>query len=233
MTRLAILIALLTLGALPASASNAVSLGYSDETTIVGPGTDACATGTLIYDHDGSFENGYAWQYGGCQTPYYGAFGEAYDLGAGTAACAAYWLTDVQAFWEDNPTDCYVWEGGMASPPGAVVGIVTGVIFSNIPYWPSVGQNDVDLGFAVTGPFTIGYWGDWPGIYASFFCAADENGPRGHPWTRIAPGQGFPSGWQDPAVVWPGAKSMGCGVYFEQATPVESVTWGAIKDLFR
>jgi hypothetical protein len=95
------------------------------------------------------------------------------------------------------------------------------------------GQNDVDMNLAVTGPFTIGCWGPWPGQLCWYFFAADESGPGGHPWTRIAPGQGYPSGWQDPAVVWPNAKSMGCGVYFEQGTPVESETWGAVKALFR
>jgi hypothetical protein len=60
MTKSAILIAVLSVAVLPASASDAVSLGFSDETVIIGPGSDACASGVLIYNHDGSFENGYA-----------------------------------------------------------------------------------------------------------------------------------------------------------------------------
>ncbi len=233
MVRLAVPIGVLLLAALPGSASDAVSLGHSDETTVVGPGTDACASGTLIYNHDGSFENGYTWQYGGCQSPYYGAFGEGYDLGAGTAACGAYWVTTIPGFCDGYPADCYVWEGGLDSTPGQVLAVVTGVLFTNMAVWPTVGQNDVDLNVAVAGSFTIGYWGVWPGANWCFFCAADENGPGGHPWTCIAPGTGYPSGWQDPAIVWPNAKSMGCGVYFEQATPAESATWGAMKALFR
>jgi hypothetical protein len=62
----AILIGVVLLAALPAGASNAVSLGYSEETTIVRPRTDARATGALIYNHDGSFENGCIWRYRGC-----------------------------------------------------------------------------------------------------------------------------------------------------------------------
>jgi hypothetical protein len=87
----------------------------------------------------------------------------------------------------------------------------------------------------VSGDFTVGYWGDFPGSYALFFCAADENGPGGHPWTCIAPGIGYPSGWQNPSVIepWAQVKALGCGVYFEQGTPVESETWGALKALFR
>jgi hypothetical protein len=233
MARLVILVAVVLLTAAPAGASNAVSLGYSDETTIVGPGTDVCASGVLIHNHDGSFENGYTWRYDGVAPPYYGAFGEAYDLGAGTVACGAYWLTTLPGFFPPQYADLYVWEGGVGSSPGTVMAVVTGINFPNIPNWPSVGQNDVDLDVAVGGPFTVGYWGPWPGQDWWFFCAADENGPGGHPWTCIAPGQGYPSGWQDPAVVWPNAKSMGCGVYFEQGTPVKSETWGAVKALFR
>jgi hypothetical protein len=231
MARLAILIGALLLAVMPSGASNAVSLGYSDETTIVGPERE-CSGGTLVYNHDGSFENGYMWQYGGCQHPYYGALGEAYDLGAGTISCGAFWLTTID-WWFGEEADCYIWQGGIGSDPGAVLTVVTGVLFTNLPLWPGVGQNDVDMSVAATGPFTVGYWGDCPGAASIFFCAADENGPRGHPWTCIAPGTVYPSGWQDPAVVWPGARSMGCGVYFEQATPVESETWGAVKALFR
>jgi hypothetical protein len=233
--RLVVPALLLSLATSPAGASNAVSLGYSDETTIVEPGTDACASGTLIYNHDGSFENGYAWQYGGEAEPYYGAFGEGYDLGAGTIACGSFWVSTLPG-WGWYVSDCYVWEGGTSASPGAVLGVVTGTVFENVPNWPTVGRNDVDMNISVDGPFTIGYWGDWPGSLCDYFCAADENGPRGHPWTCIAPGMGYPSGWQDPAIVggyWGPTKSMGCGVYFEQATPVEGESWGEVKALFR
>jgi hypothetical protein len=230
MVVLALSAMLLLLATQPAGASNAVSLGYSEETTIVGPGTDACASGTLIYNHDGSFENGYAWQYAGHEPPYYGALGEAYNLGRGAISCAAYWLTALAGF-DVYPADCYVWDGGVGSAPGAVLAVTSGVYFQTVPGWPTVGQNDIDMNLDVSGAFTVGFWSLRED--AMYFCAADENGPRGHPWTCIAPGIGYPSGWQDPAVVWPNAKSMGCGVYFEQGTPVESETWGAIKAMFR
>ena len=231
MARLAILIATALLVASPAGASNAVSLGYSGETTIVGPERE-CSVGTLFHNHDGSFENGYAWRYGGCQPPYFGAFGEGYDLGTGTAACGAFWLTTIMLYYPIS-SDCYVWEGGTESAPGAVLGVVADVWFESVPSWPTVAQNDIEMNIAVTGPFTIGCWGNWPGAGNAYFVAADENGPGGHPWTCIAPGQDYPSGWQNPAIVWPNAKSMGCGVYFEQGTPVESESWGSIKAFYR
>jgi hypothetical protein len=213
-------------------ASNPASLGYSDETVIVGSDPDACAGGVLTYNHDGSFENAYAWRYGGVVPPYYGALGEAYDLGGGTVVCGAYWLSTLPDHMLDPPSDCYVWEGGVGSAPGAVLGVVIGVEFPGIPNWPTVRQFDVDLNISVTGPFTVGYWPESPGGHSGYFCGADLNGMGGHPWTCIAPGIGYPSGWQDPSVVWGPTRSMGCGVYFEQTTPVGTQTWGTIKALF-
>jgi hypothetical protein len=84
MGRLAILVAVVLMSAHPSGATNPVSLGYSEETTIVGPGTDACAGGVLVYSHDGSFESAYAWHYGGVVPPYYGALGEAYAYARAT-----------------------------------------------------------------------------------------------------------------------------------------------------
>jgi len=232
MAKLAMLIGTLLLAVVPSGASNAVSLGYSDSTTIVGPGPDACADGFLMYHHDWTFENGYAWSYAGVAPPYYGAFGEGYDLGFGTVYCCAYWLTASYWFW-DEPSDCYVWEGGAGTLPGAVLGM-TSTVFLGIGYWPSVTQHHVDMNVVVTGPFTVGYWGNWPGQCAPFYCAADLDGNQGAPWTNIAPGIGYPTGWQDPSIVWGPTSSMGCGVYFwGPCSPVESETWGAIKAMFR
>ena len=212
-------------------ASNPASLGYSDETVILGSDPDACAGGVLTYNHDGSFESGYAWQYGGTVPPYYGCLAESYDLGPGSVACGAFWLSRLD--WDPpRPSDCYVWESGICAAPSAVLGVVTDVDFHNVPHWPSLGQNDVDMNIPVTDSFTIGYWGDWPGAGCDYFCGADLNGPGGHPWTCIAPGIGYATGWQDPSIIWGPTRSMGCGVYFEQTTPVGTQTWGTIKALF-
>jgi len=230
MTRLAGLLLALALAAVAAHASDPVSLGYSDQTVVIGPGPDACAGGILIHNHDGSFENAYAWQYGGQRPPYYGAFGEGYNLGRGMVWCAVCWLTR----GGDYPAtgDCYVWAGGFGAEPGEVLALVSGVDFDPY-YWPMVTQYDVEMNLAVDGPFTVGCWGDWPGHVAAWYCAADLDGPGGHPWTCIAPGLGYPSGWRDPSIVWPAIRSMGFGAYFEQSTSVSSETWGAIKAMFR
>jgi hypothetical protein len=132
--------------------------------------------GTLFVNHDGSFENGYAWQYGGSVAPYYGAFGEGYDLGAGVVCCGAFWASTLPGYYFGQPADAYVWDGGAGSNPGAVLGMVPGNVFPNVPNWPTCAENDVTMGIAVTGPFTVGFWGNWPGVLCGYFCAADLNG---------------------------------------------------------
>jgi hypothetical protein len=235
MTRLVVLSVALWLAASTAGASNFASLGYSDETTVVGPGTDACAEGTLIYHHDGSFENGYAFDYEGVAPPYYGAFGEGYDLGPGVVTCGAYWLGTLWGYYQGEPSDCYIWQGGVDTLPGTVLGVVPGIVFDNIPLWPEIGQNDIELNISVDGEFTVGCWGNWPGAgEPAYFWAVDLDGEQGHPWLCMAPTIGWPTGWMDPSDIWdPPTRSMGLGVYFEQGTPVEAETWGAIKGMFR
>jgi hypothetical protein len=210
-----------------------MSLGYSTETVVQGVQGDACANGTLYMNHDGTFENGYAWQYGGTVAPYYGAFGEGYDLGPGTVFCGAMWLSTLPGFDLGQRLDAYVWNGGVGGVPGGVAGVVTGYDPSTIGNWPAITQHDVDMNIAVTGAFTFGYWGNWPGAQCGWFCAADLDGFGGYPWTNIAPGIGYPTGWNDPSIIWGPTQSMGLGAYFgEGGTPVEAQTWGSIKALF-
>ena len=72
----------------------------------------------------------------------------------------------------------------------------------------------------------------------------DLDGAGGHPWTCVAPGLQWPSGWQDPSIVYEPTRSMGIGVYFgrdpagvEELPEVQqlpqSPTWGTVKELFR
>jgi hypothetical protein len=253
MRQLAVLFGVLALSIPAAHATNFASLGYSDNTTVMNSGTDDCTWGTLYVNHDGSFEDGYAWMYGGTVAPYYGAFGEGYDLGYGCVACGAFWLTTLPGYYSGQRADLYVWAGGAGSgAPGAVLGVISGVAFANVPIWPSVGRNDVSMLIDVwgVGEFTIGYWGNWPDAQCGYYCAADLFGfGGGHPWTNIAPGIGYPTGWNDPSVVWGTGviRSMGIGVWFvpegcgpccggdpppPPPVPARSSTWGSIKALF-
>jgi hypothetical protein len=229
--------------AVVAPVGTADGLGYTADGAIALPDRD-CPSGELFVHHDYSFENAYCWRYEGIQPPYYGAFAEAYYLGPGCVSCGAYWLTYAGGFWP-YPADIYVWEDGVTSQPSSVLTVIPGVYFENICEWPFCGQNDVEIGSPVAGEFSLGYWVDFSYVPCAFYCGADLNGPQGNPWTYIAPGQQWPTGWQDPSIVWGLTKSMGIGVYFEPRDPssvdefpggeppVESPTWGQIKAIFR
>ena len=229
----AALLALWVVSGLPstAPASEVASLGYLEDTVIQSNGREC--VGTLVYNHDYSFENGYCWQYGGVAPPYYGALAEAYDFGFGTVECGVFWLSQITYIFP-NPSDIYVWDGGVQGPPSSVLCMVAGVGFDNLPFWPSCGENEVEIACCVTGDFAVGYWVDDSEHSCRFFCCADENGTGGHPWTCIAPGIGYPSGWQHPGVAFPDCVSMGIGATVtEDPSPAESETWGRIKSLFQ
>ena len=232
MRKLALLLVCLATGAVASAADPAVSLGYSDQTILQDPQDDNCSSGMLYYNNDGSFENAYAWQYGGVMAPYYGAFAEGYDVGDERVVwCVALWLTQV-GYYTNQTCDVYVWESDGSNPTN-VLGVVTGVLPSGIAYWPSISQHDVDVNVYCPGAFFVGYWGTWLNSYAPWYCAADLDGFGGLPRTNIAPGIGYPTGWQDPSIIWGTTQSMGLGGYFgERGSPAQPETWGSIKALF-
>ena len=192
-----------------------------------------CSGGELVVHHDYTFEYAYCWSGEGCMQPYYGALAEAFALGPGHLFCGAFWMTS-SGYFPERPSDVYVWEGGVLGPPGSVLALLPESWFI-VNFWPEVYQTDLEINIEVSSDFTIGYWAYFDfGDYCDYFCAADLDGPGGHPWTNIAPGLQWPSGWQDPSIVWGPIRSLGIGAYFEPApTPVESRTWGAIKAMFR
>ncbi len=64
--------------------------------------------------------------------------------------------------------------------------------------------------------------------------AADLNGPGGCPFTCIAPGIGYPTGWQDVDTVFGPTRAVGIGTWVrEPPTPVQEKSWGAVKALYR
>jgi hypothetical protein len=217
-----------------AGATNPASLGYTEGGTVLGPGNDVC-WGEETHNHDGSFENGYAWRYGGDVPPYYGAFGEGLEtVYPGYIGCAKIWATTLPGYYSGQTCDIYIWDGGVTSPPGSVLSMDPGVVLENVPNWPTVGENDVFIpGCVVQGEYTIGYWGNWPGVSEAYYVGADLNGPGGHPWTNIAPGIGYPTGWNDPSFIWGPTQSLGFGSVYSWNSPVDSRTWGEVKTLFR
>ncbi len=193
-----------------------------------------CSDNNLYVHHDGTLESAIAWEWAGVQEPYYGAFGEAFDLGPGMVECTSLWIS--QDGWnQGQATDAYVWEGGVHGTPGAVLALVPGIVFEDIPIWPNLGRYDVEIPVQVTGPFTVGSWGDWPWAGPGYWWGVDQDGPTGHPWTYVKEGYGYPPDWQNPDDIWgPGyLTSMGIGVHFTTGgTPAEPGTWGGVKSLF-
>jgi hypothetical protein len=190
---------------------------------------------------DGTFENGVCWRSGGTADPYYGAFAERFDGPAHVVGMRVYLSTLYPPPYE-RTSDLYVWGDGV-NGPGAVLAVVRDVGFDAIPLWPDVGAFDFPI-YAETG--TAFYVGSQANFGPDpnpcwYYSAADCDGPQGSPWTCINPGQGYPSGWQDPGVVWGPITAMGYGVYtmdsaqgIEEAPAAEPApSWGAVKSLFR
>lgn len=192
-----------------------------------------CPDTNLYVHHDGDFLMGIAWDHLGVLEPYGGAFGEAFDLGPGTVECVSLWLSQVGDYAHQS-TDVYVWEGGVSTEPGAVLAVVTGVVFEDIGVWPDISRHDVEISVAVDGPATVGSWGDWVAGRLGYYWMVDYDGP-GHPWTHVAEGTGWPVGWQHPETIWGlPIQSMGIGVHFtpDDPVPVRESSWGEVKRLF-
>jgi len=218
-----------------------VSLGHSGQTVLIpAAGHDR---GEWYQNHDGTFENGYYWDHGGCLPPYAGGFAEAFDLGGGLLEAADFWFTQIGVYQQGTSMDVYVWTGGVSAPPSGVMHMVPDVTGMEIPFWPHVGETIVEIGRGIRGEFTVGYWPDWPGQQGQWYICADENGPAGHPWTNIAAGIGYPAGWNPVSIVFEDCRALGIGVLFTRDTSgieefpgggqvVESPTWGRIKAIF-
>lgn len=219
------------LAATIARADDFSSLGYREDTIIVDETGDDCV-GTRIYNHDYSFENGYCWQLDGIAPPYYGAWGEAFDTGPVTVECGLFWWTTI-SYYYPRPADVYLWSGGVAGPPHEVLAMLPDIL-PHAGFWPTCSLNEIEIDCCVSNDFTVGFWfDDWDQVCITYICA-DESGTPGNPWTCIAPGTGYPSGWQHPRVVHPNCSSLGIGATITWVpSPVESKTWGAVKELFR
>lgn len=241
MKKLSLLFALLGVLALvgSAAAADTASTGYSENTTIINNPTpdDICPGAVYKCNDDGSFENGYAWAYAGVVTPYYGAWAEGYTLDAGqTMVCGMqFFLTQVGA-QAGQTMDVYVWDDA-GSNPNNVISVLVGVTPGTIAMWPAISGHDVDItDVVVPANYFIGWWPNWPGTGNGWYVASDENGfGGGIPRTNIAPGIGYPTGWNNPNVVSTFAGCMDLGICTYEVgggTPAQENTWGAIKALY-
>jgi hypothetical protein len=149
---------------------------------------------------------------------------------------------------EDRFTlDAYVWEDADGLP-GSVLAVVTGFDPYPIGLWPTITRHSVPMIVPVSGSFWVGEWGNWPGHpgTCTWFMAVDQDGNEpGCPFTYIAPGLGWPSGWQHADVVWGqgSTKALGIGYWGHSTAPTSGMaepevrgrlaSWGEVKSLYR
>ncbi len=192
--------------------------------------------GAVHFHADGTYENGYTWQYGGVAPPLYGAFAELYPIGVAKPCAIVLDLSQVGGA-SGQTADLYVWQSTNGLP-GAVIGFRPDVDPGPVAFWPSLSRHalEIDSNCSFGDEFFVGYWANWPSAVAGWYVGADTDGfGGGCSLTKIAPGQGFPTGWQDVSVAWGPTESLGIGVevYDCDIIPVRESSWGKIKSLFR
>jgi hypothetical protein len=224
-------VAALVVGVSANAANENVETGFNNNTVLIDSFDGGC--GTLFFNADGSYENGYAWQYGGVVAPDYGAFAEGYVTDQ--KACSVVLdLTQIGAFVGQN-ADIYAWEDA-GGAPGVVLGLSTGQVPGPIAFWPSISRHafDITSDCGATGATWLGYWGNWPGLGSAWFVGADLDGFGGLPFCNYAPGIGFPTGWGNVSAAWGPTQAIGIGGEFVEcgASPTIETTWGAIKGLY-
>lgn len=190
--------------------------------------------GESILNSDGSHEWGVTWQGDEVVPPDYGAFAECYQGDVEICACV-YYLTQLGSGGEQT-MDLYVWadDGGR---PGEVLHVERDRHPGAIGFWPSFTRNVVALAqpVCVSGRWWVGYWPRWPGSTPDWFLGQDLDGPGGCPMTNIAPGLGYPSGWQNVSVAFGPTQAIGIGALVNPCppTPARDTSWGAVKSIYK
>jgi hypothetical protein len=119
------------------------SVGLGHGVNVPGDESNSCI-GTLYANHDSSFENGYAWAYGGTAPPYYGAFAEGFAGGGGDINCVQLRLTTLPGYYTGQTLDVYVW-GSDGGQPSNVLSVTPGVQLGSPPaIWPDVSTHDIE-----------------------------------------------------------------------------------------
>jgi len=133
--------------------------------------------------------------------------------------------------------DLFVWDYDVsADNPGAVLSVTQDYAVSGVGFWPTVTTYDLNTTDATAGAngFFVGYWPQsFVGVPANFGCAMDQDGFGGVPRTNIAPGIGYPTGWNHPSIAGYALQAFGLGGWVgEGQTPALETSWGAIKNLY-
>jgi hypothetical protein len=194
----------------------------------------------LTSHDDGNFENAVVWIGSGVvQDGAYGSWAQAFD--ADTVCGIQFVLTQVGDY-AGQTMDVYLWEAvGIPPVPGNVIARIPGYDPGAPAEWPEVSLHEIRVCVQTDGFHFAGFWPNWPGSDAAgWFVAADEDTVVGvYARTKIAPGIGYPTGWQDPRIVpsFAGVQALGIREYAQpgECTPsaVRETTWGRIRALYR
>lgn len=176
---------------------------------------------------------GYAWRYGGVVPPEDGSFAECYSGDA--EICSVVFGFNQTGTQAGQTMDVYVWADAEGQP-GAVTCVVPNVDPGPVAYHPGLSIHAVPVeNCCTTGYWWVGYWPNWPGMVQGWFCGEDLDGPGGGcPLTKVAPGIGYPTGWQNVSVIWGPTQAMWIGAEVNACPPVpnERSSWGQIKSLY-
>jgi hypothetical protein len=198
------------------------------------PESDPCPPSTLLKNYDSTVEDACGWQYGGIMPPYYGAFAECYDTGdeAGVVCGVEILLTGVG--YPCIPCNLYVWgdDGGI---PGVVLSVTVGADPCPVATWPNASTHDFAVDpVQIQGAFWTGWWADFSHQVCGYFTTNDTNGFGGCPYTNIAPGIGYPTGWHNVSIVWGPIQAIGIGAWVqEEPVPARESSWGRVKGIYR
>jgi len=173
----------------------------------------------------------------GIEEPDWGSFAEGYSCLTTGAVCGIEAVFTRALDWSGSGSiDLYAWGYDVASDdPGNVLSLVVAAPVSGVDYWPYVSALD----FAVPPTevpgqgFFVGYWPRSHYLHPTQFTPCfDADGPGGVPRTKIVPGIGYPTGWQDVDVVFEGA-AVGLRPWVAGGpVPSERTSWSALKALY-
>ena len=184
-----------------------------------------------------SNDTGFAWQYSGVSSGVTGAFAECFHFDAPVTVCSIALNLSQLGQYGDQRCEGFIWADA-SGQPGSVLAMDLETIFGFVETWPYVSCHFLrDFDTCVQGDVWIGARGVWAGDVAGWFVAADLESGNGCPMTNVAPGIGYPSGWQPVSEIWQSTASLGIwAIIIEEPcilSPTYQSSWGRIKSLYR
>lgn len=236
------------LSTLLALAALAIGMSANAAQFQTGPGSGVLVNGNdggcgtyFLQNTDEAYDNGYSIGLGGIAAPDYGSFAECFS-GNYEICSIVVDLSRLSTSPTGQTADFIVWDDN-SGVPGTVIGISPAVNPGAVATWPSISRHVVPVSVSCTPDnFWAGYWGNWIGLTAGWFIAADFDN-FGCPLVNWAPGSlnsssaAIPTGWGSLGFepFFADGTSLGIGVEANDcgATPTHDSTWGAIKNLYK